>query len=563
MAITFIEAGSDATGGLEFYTSSGGFTPTSSSTFANTGTRSIRCQGNGKSFVQKNDILAKAGRRIQKYFRLTNLPLNQTVLLEAIGDNSEVYSVRVTPGGVIQLFANGIQVGSDGATVTTGVWYRLTLAYAITSLTVNSAKCWIDGANLITATDVTLGADTPNHLRLGFITNPGLTSTQYLYFDDVYVDDSTAVTDPLAINVTNKKPNALSTNNFDTVVGATPTNRWDNVSEFPANLSNGFKHIATTDVTESFGVQAVNAGDEDITGLTVLGRAAWILSKRGIEDGAFTQILGHNNSKSTGSSLTITNSELPTTGTIIVAIAMDNDANNEGSIITVTDSVNNVYLLAAQKSGLGFPETSIRTLIFYCRNATSLPVNGTIIIDFPSIKNKVAIAVEFGGIQATPLDKTSSGITTTVSPSSGATATTTQAAEIIFGAIGFKGNFKDFKIPGVTYQNLLIAGNDNIGLEIQYKQQSSTAAQTVIGTLDNAHNATSLVATFKSTGVTSGSPEIINNGTPTAITLTTSPFIHTNIVTNATYPTEIGMTSSNGTPDTFLYECGFLVAFVP
>jgi hypothetical protein len=62
----------------------------------------------------------------------------------------------------------------------------------------------------------------------------------------------------------------------------------------------------------------------------------------------------------------------------------------------------------------------------------------------------------------------------------------------------------------------------------------------------------------------SGTPKITVNGADTAITLTTSPAFYWEPVTSASYPTNaavIGMVSSGTTDDTFLYECGIVVAF--
>lgn len=64
----------------------------------------------------------------------------------------------------------------------------------------------------------------------------------------------------------------------------------------------------------------------------------------------------------------------------------------------------------------------------------------------------------------------------------------------------------------------------------------------------------------------SGTPKITNNGTDTGITLAVTSALYTNLVTSATYPSDaagIGMVSSGTADDTFLYECGMLVAYTP
>lgn len=69
----------------------------------------------------------------------------------------------------------------------------------------------------------------------------------------------------------------------------------------------------------------------------------------------------------------------------------------------------------------------------------------------------------------------------------------------------------------------------------------------------------------KGTAGGAGTPGIVNNGTVTGITLTAAPAMYTNIVDSASYPTDssaVGMRSTNDADDSFLYECGMLIAFV-
>lgn len=64
--------------------------------------------------------------------------------------------------------------------------------------------------------------------------------------------------------------------------------------------------------------------------------------------------------------------------------------------------------------------------------------------------------------------------------------------------------------------------------------------------------------------VVSGTPKLTLNGTDYAVTLTTSPAVYRQCVTSANYPVDaaaIGMVSSGTADDTFLYECGVVVAF--
>lgn len=576
MAIVFIESGGDATGGIEFYSFSVGTNvPTSSTTVAKTGSRSIRFQGNGKSYLTKLGVMADAGRRIQAHFRLTALPLNSYVpIIEVTKGNSEVYSVRLNSAGKVQLFASGVLVATGTTTIATGTWYKIALSFAITSATVNSAKVWLDAALEATGTNVTLGVTGCNNLNLGWITDPGLLSTDFMYMDNVYVDDSTAVTDPGEIMVTAKKPDGTGTNNFDTIIGGAPTNRWDHVDDVPLNIATGFSHNAATLVAESFALQAAAVGEVDLTSETILGRTAWIYAKRGPADGYFVQKCATEADETFNTSLIIRNGSQATVAgnTIVIAIAMNNDANNSGGIVSITDSAGNSYVLAAQKSGGGSPGSSVRTLLFYCQNALAVAAgnfNGYWTLNFPAVQAKVAMILEFSGISATPVDVISSNSDTTATPSSGTTSTPTQAAEIIIGAIGFEGSPFDWVSVGngmtPDQQHVDVIGtsgaNANISLEVQYTLQTVATAQTANGTLSGIRDMSALVVGFKSSGITVGDPKITDNGSDTSVVLNTTPTVHTLTTTSASYPSDIGMKSAQATADTFLYDCGTIIAF--
>src|SRR6185436_4896618 len=66
-------------------------------------------------------------------------------------------------------------------------------------------------------------------------------------------------------------------------------------------------------------------------------------------------------------------------------------------------------------------------------------------------------------------------------------------------------------------------------------------------------------------GAVSGTPKLTLNGIDYAVTLTTSPATYRKSITTDAYPSSaaaIGMVSSGTADDTFLYECGVIVAYV-
>ena len=574
--LVFIEAGSDATGGTHFYTSTGGTAPTSSTTVSKTGPRSIRCTGNGPSFVKKLSVCADAGRRIQKHIRFTSLPANSYVPIMEVTDNkgSEVYSVRLGSNGKLQLFANGVVIGTGTTVLTINTWYRITLSYTITSTAVNSAKVWQEGTLEITASNKTLGVTGSADLSLGWISDPGLTITDYLYFDNVYVDDGSAVDDPGAIFVTAKKPAANNVNNFNTAVGANPANRWTNVNEVPLSIVNGWAETTTSVITENYTLEAAAVGDVDVSAATIIGRSAWVYAKRGEVASRFIQKAAKAASTTPGPSLVVNSSGVDTTAgnTIVIAFAMDNDTPGSGGIITVTDSAGNSYTEAVQVSQGSQVAKGVRTAIFYCQNASSVLSNGKWTISHPAVQNRAAIVMEFSGISSSPVDLAIGRADSTTTPSSGVSGTPSQSAEIIVGAIGFRNFQSDFRsvgtgmTPDQQHVDVISSSNgtDSISIEAQFTIQTATNAQEANATLYTSDPVAVCLASFKSDGTTVGSPKITDNNSDTILTLTTTPDLYTVLTTSASYPSNvagIGMKSSGATPDTYLYECGTLLAY--
>ena len=63
-----------------------------------------------------------------------------------------------------------------------------------------------------------------------------------------------------------------------------------------------------------------------------------------------------------------------------------------------------------------------------------------------------------------------------------------------------------------------------------------------------------------------GTPGMALNGAITAVTLTTTSALYTKIITSTSYPSNvqgIGERSSGAGADTFLYECGVLIVYIP
>ncbi len=108
---------------------------------------------------------------------------------------------------------------------------------------------------------------------------------------------------------------------------------------------------------------------------------------------------------------------------------------------SATDSAGNTYTadIAGRRSG------SVGTVILSAHNVNALVAGNTITVTHPSTSaRRVLTADDFSGLAKTgTLDKSSTGNGSSTTPDSGFTATTTQAAELLLGAVGVAGAASD------------------------------------------------------------------------------------------------------------------------
>jgi hypothetical protein len=575
MALTFIEPGTAATNGFEFYSSTiGTLSSVSTSGLNIDGPRCMSSAFTAPGRSLKTGVLADAGRRISAVMRKTGNPATSTrFIIAADGSGLIVLAVRLNTDGKLTIWGDG--AGKDGTTVLSNdTTYTIGISYVVTSTTNWSAKLYINGVLEVSATnaDFTLTRTGSTRLDIG----PDVTSSGgTLYTCHVVVDDTTDLTSIGNCLVTAKLPASANTNSFEFSVGTGA------VDERALSETNGKLHPNESDVQQNYTLQTAAVGDLDLTGATVLGRTAWVWAKRGTSGDAWQSTNGASaQNKTAGTTLVLTLDTTPALelgDTTLIAFAMDGATGT----ISATDNAStpNTYVVDHDVDGSGTGE--VRTAIIRGRltNTTSLT---TITITHPSVTARAGHADQFRGINAaTPLDKVAgtadAGASTT--PSSGATATTAQNNEIIFGAIGWEGPDDSESYTAGTgmtpdQTKILELGTtgggaaSNITAANEYALQTATAAQTAGGTITNSRDWTALVATYKSGGTGVGNPDIMDNGTETAITLAATSALYTVLTTSASYPSNaagIGI-RSNGTTSssaTFLYECGTLVAYIP
>src|SRR5690349_4248039 len=105
--IQFLEAGGDATQGLEFWTATSGTGTVSSATDqSHTSTRSIKSltsSGGAIAITYKNGVLADAGRRITMWVRIGTNPsaVNTIFGVSQASITNYQFRIRLTSAGVL------------------------------------------------------------------------------------------------------------------------------------------------------------------------------------------------------------------------------------------------------------------------------------------------------------------------------------------------------------------------------------------------------------------------------------------------------------------------------
>ncbi len=286
MAITFIESGTSASQGLEWWPTTTGTVASATDQTINS-PRSIKCTsgaaGATAAVTTPNGVLADAGSRYSLYVRFESLPTTNQLLLFGTLDSggANVYLVGVSTAGVLTVYkAPGGVVTSikTGSTLAAATWYRISVAHVITTTTNYTVKVWVHGILDITATnaDAALSTIVTSAIRAGW-RSASEGNLKSVWLAHGYADDSSALTEPGAnqrdLWVTYKAPTTTNSNSFDTNLGTQAVN------ERPFSTTNGKQHAAISSAAQNYAIQDTATGDAAITGCTILGFGAFIWAK--------------------------------------------------------------------------------------------------------------------------------------------------------------------------------------------------------------------------------------------------------------------------------------------
>lgn len=283
MAVTFLEPGGDADFTLATTNGFWRFQAAAVATdFVHGGhQKSIKFGANvtDRTF-SGNNIMADAGTRMSFYIYLVALPNAAANFwtVSKLDDSTRVINFKLTAAGVLQLFETTAQIGTDGATLATGQWYRISIAWTITSTTVNRFEVFVNGVSSISVTNATLTNTLTNNFGIGNLA-PNLTLD--FRTSDHYIDNSNSLTDTGDVWVTAKRPNANGTaNNFNTQIGAGGSGYGSGhspqVNERPLSATNGWSVVAVAATTEEYNIEGQATGDISTSGGTIIDYLGWV-----------------------------------------------------------------------------------------------------------------------------------------------------------------------------------------------------------------------------------------------------------------------------------------------
>lgn len=284
MAVKFIQSGGDSTFDVSQWQSVAGAAAVASDFVHGSHLRSIKYRPGNQDIVGKAATAADAGGRISVYLYLAALPSSTDSILNVTQTafGTSVIRIRLTSTGVLQLWDGVAQRGSNGSTLATGVWYRICMAWKITSSSVNDVRIFKNGVTDISVTNTTITTVTSADILLGNASSDGSLDMRS---SDHYIDDSNSLLDTGDIWVTAKRDVANgSINGFTTQIGSGGsgygTGHAPQVNERALSTTNGWSMIgAGSAITEEYTIEAASVGDIDISRATLIDYMGWVYAK--------------------------------------------------------------------------------------------------------------------------------------------------------------------------------------------------------------------------------------------------------------------------------------------
>lgn len=267
------------TAAVEFTATNG--TPTISSTTFRSGAYALQA-GSLSAGVAKgirNQFASAAGNGpyfFRIYLRIATLPIIETSIVQLNDSNNfatPIVRISLDSGGLLALFDEDGQIGSDSSALSTNTWYRIEIEFDRTGAAgAHIVKARIDGTEFAAATNRNLSAGIQS-FNVGADLTDEVDITCDLFFDDLAVNDNTGSFQnsyPGEGEIIHLRPNAAGDNAAWTRGGADSGANWSQTSEVTPNDATDYVQSNTSGQIDDYNLDATPAALESTDTINVV-----------------------------------------------------------------------------------------------------------------------------------------------------------------------------------------------------------------------------------------------------------------------------------------------------
>lgn len=220
---------------------------------------------------------------------------NPTIIMQGLNATgvTRIFALAITPKGsnVCLRYADADGDSYDGITpLPPNTWNRISFGYTLNALDNFDINLYVNGIEELSITGAASGADNVPNLEYGWLGIPGV--DHLCWFDQIYIDDGSNLSDPGDMRITAKLPASVNENNWNTTGGTGA------VDERPLSETNFKQHASVTGVRQTYTLQTAATGDVDISGETPKGYMGWVWFKLAGTDAGDALALVVNNAES-------------------------------------------------------------------------------------------------------------------------------------------------------------------------------------------------------------------------------------------------------------------------
>jgi hypothetical protein len=561
----WMESGTDATGDQGFWQAGGGLISDTAEKF--TGPRSILLDLSNPAVAKycfQVYLMSPSGRRFTFRFKASGVPADWDTLW-LMRDRTGTYtalSIAMSPTGQIGIYDGTDAYMSTETSVGVGRWDRIAFAYDIISTTNWRAKLYLNG-KLVASADSgnTLAGMAVDSFQFYAHDASGVNFKHW--YDDVYIDDGCNLGDPGDIRVTAKRPNAENVNGFDAAVGAARgASDWDSVDEVPRSDTNGWRHrggafvaagaLATNATTTTLTITAPACSVDDILLAFIHGNNNQTVSP---PDGTWTSVVEVNNTTAMRSSVFWKRATAsggthaftkPTDDNLLFAglICAWKGCPTNATPIDATTPTTSANASSDDVTYATFDPVETNGLViaagFYNQGGTTDTTAGAMSGTNPTFAVRADVETSVGAnCSIFVYDGLSTGAATGARTHPTTSATNAINTGILIG--------------------LVLQGQENYGLEARTVGDVNITRKRVIARLPWVFGKVSATAASQTAA-------IVDDGLLHPVVFGTGSDFRATIVHSSSYPSNvagIGLRSSGTVEDTYLYECGTLIAYTP